>query len=405
MDGIDLILNDWRACRPEGVIVRASPERLDAILVHCHNLIQDSTTVSASKYRRQARAMLSDCGEAARAPPLISRLLAHSSGDEGSQLGQVVHFLHFWQVLGDFRSRLHRIDATPPTDGEPLATELACFRDVLLTHDEEGSLTLASFLEALAAARKASHDVVPWLSLQKGATLFAELEVQQNPGALTAPVQLEKVSALIFGWLSDLVEEYCRGQRAARIRAVRDVLGCSAAVASEHLGKTGWDIESALRHRYSNSEPGNTLVAIGACKPDGWSSKHAQLRSTTERECQICVAHFTQGAEPIVTKCCFQVLCVHCVGRLSNDSGQLRCPFCRANAEPPVQPRRQPRRRPAQPQRAQPPLPVVLQEQQATQAELANHLAGMLQAATDMVSFVRGENDAMIEDRRRLVAI
>jgi len=179
-------------------------------------------------------------------------------------------------------------------------------------------------------------------------------------------ISLDKVSALIFVWLAELVDDYQRGRRAALINSVMHVLQCSTWDACYHLGAADWDLESALRNRYAGDDPGNTLNRVDAQNfKRGWSSQHARLQSTTEKNCQICVSGFTTGSEPVVTRCCLQILCKTCVAVLSDDKAVFRCPFCRVSSQPHDNPnapaRNTPRRasvpREASAPRGQPPIP------------------------------------------------
>jgi hypothetical protein len=137
---------------------------------------------------------------------------------------------------------------------------------------------------------------------------------------------MEQISVLLLTWLAEVVEDYFRGARFAEIKTVRDVLRCPLHAACDHLGQNDWDVEAALRSYYSR---GPLLVATAAAQVSGaWGSQSAKLRSG-ELECPICFKDFDHGTESVATRCCFQVLCVHCVSSLTDRDGVLPCPFCR----------------------------------------------------------------------------
>jgi hypothetical protein len=92
-----------------------------------------------------------------------------------------------------------------------------------------------------------------------------------------------------------------------------------------------------------NNPEGNKPKAASGAKLEGalsaeseaeksWSSGGAKLRRN-EVECPICVVPYEQGYKPVMTQCCFQVMCSECLCRLTDSRGQLACPFCRRGNE------------------------------------------------------------------------
>jgi len=255
--------------------------------------------------------------------PLLAQCLQidKNYGDPAAGGAAVVHFVCFWRALDAVWQRLREGDED--ADREPLAAEAAAFRDVLLARSSAGSLAPASFMEELTSARKVSSDQPAWAPLEAVARQTLELKEE---AVATKPLRLDIVSTLLLVWLQEVVEDYRRGERAEKIRNVRDVLRCKVHEACEHLGASGWDIEAALRRFYIGAAP---LAARDASSLGGaWSSQSAKLRSK-EVQCPICVQDFRPGTESLVTRCCFQVICVHCVASLTSAEGELRCPFCR----------------------------------------------------------------------------
>jgi hypothetical protein len=252
----------------------------------------------------------------------------------GSSTTAVVHFMYFWKALHEVWRRLRQGEAEE--EGEPLALDMAAYRDTVLRHFEAGTLTPARLMAVTTAARKMSADRPSWASLEEVAarstgasTSAAVLTLPADPCDCEKQVPLEVVSTLTLVWLGELTEDYLRGAKASKIQAVRDVLGCKAHDACVHLGASGWDIESALRSFYVGGPP---LASLSACSLGGsWSTQSAKLRSS-ELQCPICVRDFCPGTESLVTRCCFQVLCIHCAASLTTNEGMLRCPFCRTDA-------------------------------------------------------------------------
>ncbi|CAE8665772.1 unnamed protein product [Polarella glacialis] len=144
---------------------------------------------------------------------------------------------------------------------------------------------------------------------------------------------------LLLTWLSELVEDYRRGSRSAKVYCIRDVAGCSRRDACLCLSRSGWDVEAALQSFYIGNKPkaaaGAKLEGALSAESEAeksWSSGGAKLRRN-EVECPICVVPYEQGYKPVMTQCCFQVLCSECLCRLTDSRGQLACPFCRRGNE------------------------------------------------------------------------
>lgn len=282
--------------------------------------------------RRHAYELLRPSTVVGGLPPLVKRLQIDGSyGDPASGGAAVVHFACFWQALQELWRRLD--ESREEADCEPLALEAAAFRGALLASSSAGSLTPAFYMEELASARKSSTDQQAWAPLEALARQTMELE---EPSAATQPLRLDVVSTLFLVWLQELAEDYCRGERAEKVRNVRDVLRCKVRDACVHLGASGWDIEAALRRAFVGSAAPLAALAAGSLG-QAWSSQSAKLRSR-ELQCPICVRDFRPGTESLVTRCCFQVICVHCITSLTTAEGQLRCPFCRCCKVSPASP-------------------------------------------------------------------
>lgn len=334
MDVFDEILADWQYCRPDNVVLRA--DLLSDVIDLVAARVERSSAPRAS--RRYAFELLRPSKPDGGLPLLVKHLRV----DGGYRFNNtpinpgvdctgcaVVHFVCFWKALHEVWRRLRQ---GTDIEEEPIAEEIVAFRDALLRNSDDSVLLPANFMTELSAAKKMSADPPAWVSLEAEATkaLSREASNKQLP--------LNIVSGLLLTWLTELTEDYLRGSRADKIQAVRDVLGCKARAvtareACMHLGASGWDIESALRSFYIGGPP---LAALKACSLGApWSSQDAKLRSS-ELQCPICIADFCPSTESLVTKCCFQVVCVHCVASLTKPDGQLRCPFCRCVAESPA---------------------------------------------------------------------
>lgn len=335
MDLLDDILADWRACRPDGAVLRA--ERLPELLERTAERVACSEAPRAAQHRAYRLLQAPSRGQGSKKggdPRFLKQLgvdAAYRFGGRGFDAGgegtAVAYFVRFWQAM----ELVWQQAGTSDADAEPLAAEASAFREALLSHCKAGRLTGPRLLAELRYARKLSSDEAAWAPLeavaeQAFALPFGSGSRRQPASSLEQPLPLDVLSAILLVWLQELTEDYRRGERMRKVQAVRDVLQCSRRSACEHLGASGWDIEAALRRHYVG---GPVLVALEACNARGsWSSQSAKLRCD-ELQCPICVADFCPGALPVVTRCCFQVVCVHCVDALATEEGELRCPFCR----------------------------------------------------------------------------
>jgi len=375
MEVVDEILSDWRACRPDGVILRAAQ-------IGC---VIDRVVARVERYppaaRRDAYALLtpgeaSEDGGTPGLPPLVRQLRIDSGYRYRATAGKggvgdtvegiaVVHFLRFWQALQEVARRLQASPSSSSAaaegvdvqedEEEPVAEELSAFRDALLRIIDGGSLTPSRLSRELRRAREMSADEDAWAPLvasisyapagvshsptpAKSAAKAAEqlpkppvlpcvADPSINPAQdVEKPLQLDEVSMLLQGWLLELTEDYCRGGRSTKIRVVQDVSGCSRRNACLHLGAGGWDIESALRSFFGGVESSSSSSLCDAGMP--WSSNGMRLRRS-EVQCPICIAPYDANLQIVSMRCCFQSLCSDCVNRLTSDDGSLRCPFCR----------------------------------------------------------------------------
>lgn len=157
----------------------------------------------------------------------------------------------------------------------------------------------------------------------------AEARAKEKEAVAAEPLDLEEASTALFAWLQELAEDYCRGNRAARIQCVCDVARCRAREACFLLGARGWDVEAALILHFSGDGANEANVLRGGAE-GSWSSHGLKLRQE-EKECPICCENYGgAGEKPAVTRCCFQVLCSHCHNRLAGDPDGFQCPFCRS---------------------------------------------------------------------------
>lgn len=282
-------------------------------------------------------------------PPLVKHLHVDSTyygiqqdgGPAGSKISAVIHFVYFWQVIQAVFQRL-RYENMREDAESPLVDEIAGFRDRLLAYHSDNTLSPACFLQELRSAQKMSQDPSAWPLLESVAErTFAKDVAPGKHGKQSAPegagvVPLDIVSTLLLAWLGELIEDYCRGDKHTKLGAVRDVLGCSVREANLHLGSSGWDIEMALRRFYATSGP--TGAALRACHLGGaWSSGSAKLRCK-EHECPICITEFLPTRDSVTTGCCYQVICMACAEQLSDEGGNLLCPFCRRLEVRPAEP-------------------------------------------------------------------
>lgn len=282
MDGLDNILADWQGCRPRGAVLP----------VEGLTKLQSLT------------------------PQMHAELL--KAGDSSLADSSVIHFLHFWKVLDQLRCSA--------VEEAPLVGELRAFRETLLNRlDRNGGKISSQFLaEAVRRAQRKSADTSAWRPLKDVVTNLTAAETAAGWwGQSSLKLALDELSTLLLPWLQELVEDYSRGSRSAKIFCVKDVAGCRCRDACLYLSKNDWDVEAALQSFYE--APTKVVEAV---KPAAWSSGGAKLRRK-EVDCPICVDSYTAGNRAVMTKCCFQVLCAKCHGRLTDSTGRLSCPFCR----------------------------------------------------------------------------
>lgn len=319
MECLDSILADWWSCRPDGAVAPA--RRLHEVVNRATERVEHLPATYAA--RQDAYSLLEPTWiDDNPVPPLFIQMLRVDTKTE------CIHFLRFWQAMQEVFRRTGQLFGQ--ANDEPIAEEAAAFRDALQRRsDATGKLSCVWLLDEASDARAMSADEAAWASLQdafKHASSAKEGGLDQ-PRADEAHLQREEAAGLFLHWLQVLTDDYCRGSRAAKLRAVRDVTGCSTREASFHLGSRGWEIEAALCSYYSVG-PRSSAMALGD-SDRGWSSHGAKLRRS-EVECPICVEPYT--GEPVVTSCCFQVLCSDCRAKLIHPNGSnkgFHCPFCR----------------------------------------------------------------------------
>jgi len=317
METIGNILVDWQAFRPAGV---AAPVRqLHEVLNAAAERIRSSQAPESAQ--EDAYALLQPTwtnGEPG--PPWFVRMLRLGTSGDNDR----IHFLRFWQAMQELCRRLEQRQGK--AESEPLAEEVSVLRDAVLRHsDISGTLSSSWFVSEATQARATSADEAAWaLLIEKAAAQRAAPK-----GALggrwrhcsEAPWPLEEASGLLFEWLQEVTLDYASGERGAKRHAVCDVAGCSGREACFHLGCRGWEVEAALLSFYND--------AGGTSGAHGWSSRGAKLRkSEAEVECPICAEMYKSKAMPVVTGCCFQVLCSDCKAKLTQPGG-FHCPFCR----------------------------------------------------------------------------
>jgi len=392
MEVLGWILTDWEACRPsDGSIPE---DRLQEVMDRATARILDAP--APSQMQQDAYTLLEpEAGEAmgdGGRPPLLERMLlrgrayAHGgsspssgaapggsglAGDPGAGADAAglaqIHFLRFWQAWQELLRRLGQPNGQG--NDEPLAEELVIFRDTLLRHaaSSEG-LTGQKLASEAAAARAMSADQAAWLYLEEAAgrlsgnaqhaaavASFASVTVAaataagsaasrgrqaspppspplQHGGAIEAMGPAE-LCGVLLGWLHELAEDYSQGPRAAKARAVMDVCRCTRREACFQLGARSWDVEAAMMGYYGKACGGSSPLGGSAGSLMSWSSQGAKLRQN-EVDCPICCEPYATGAKPVVSRCCFQVLCKSCHERLTQPAGvwpetAFQCPFCR----------------------------------------------------------------------------
>lgn len=315
MEAIDDIVEDWHECRG-GAAVPAC--RLHEVL----NLAAERITRSGAdeERRRDAYALLAPTWAGSEPePPVFVRMLRLDGSDRDQ-----IYFLRFWQAMQQVCGLLLGCTGAA-AESEPLAEEASALRDALLRRTDSGELSRSWLAAEVTRARGMSADEAAWASLEAAVLRLGvpkEAASGRRSRGADAPLRIEEASELLFTWLQDIAEDYGRGQRGAKIKAVRDVAGCSAREACFHLGCRGWEVEAALLSYYG----GGAVPSMAMGKGRGWSSHGAKL-CKNEVECPICAEPYGK-AERLVTGCCFQVLCTTCRAKLMQPGG-FHCPFCR----------------------------------------------------------------------------
>jgi len=258
-----------------------------------------------------------------------------------------VCFLRFWRAFQELHRRL-RQGSEDDEEPEPLAEELVEFLHGLLRGlDDEDRINSGWLASEIRTSQEASADAAAWKPLAEAIGITSKFPDQ----SWTA----HEVSTVLLGWLPSLAEDYCRGPRSASIRAVCDVARCNRRNACLCLGRCGWDIELAMQaacedhastasadvsseSRIRSTPFGGALAWLTQSRLDGvagpaWSSRGAKLRKA-EVECPICTVPYHEDANRVDTRCCFQVLCVACRTRLTDETGLFTCPFCRVSGIP-----------------------------------------------------------------------
>jgi len=319
------IIRSWDACNPDGVVLPAT--RLGKIFDLVTQQLQEPSLPAAA--RADAAELLSVKGNGL--PPLLRLLRVNGSMTND----EVIHFFRFWQAFEELTRRLRNTDSQGQAEGiigilaEPLAEEIAEFRDGLLRKLDSGSVTQAMdgfisqavLIGEIDRIRSMSADPASWTMLETQLGIGSSQPSQQ--------FQLHLVFKSVLSWLRKICGEYRCGQRAAKIRCVRDVAGCGWREACLYLTTAGWDVESALQGFYTAQAPPGSIVPRGT----SWSSQGAKL-SKDETECPICMHPYAgldgvATGSPIQLRCCFQVLCHSCHQKLVNDHHMISCPFCR----------------------------------------------------------------------------
>jgi len=222
-----------------------------------------------------------------------------------------------WQAFHELWRRIRKYEEM---DDEPIAAELDNFRDVVLRRFDQSGVTLPWLVEWVSGARNISSDDAAWVSIEESITQVSALTPAKKKTKSPPPLRLDEISALLFAWVQELVEDYGRGSRSAKVFCVKEVARCTKQEACIHLGRSDWDVETAIRNFYMGNSTGDGVAA--------WSSGGARL-SRNEIDCPICCMDYADGFTKVMTHCCFQVLCAACHRRLTDARGFLSCPFCR----------------------------------------------------------------------------
>jgi len=319
MELLDIVIRSWDKCEPHGVVLPAS--RLDKIFEMITKKLQEPSLPAAA--RADAAELLSVKGNGL--PPLLK--LLRVTGRKADW--EVIHLLRFWQAFEELSRRLNILGADGILE-EPLADEIAEFRDGLLRKLDSRSVTQA--MDGFLSQEVLAEDICKMRSMSADPSSWAKLEDMLGLAHLqpTEQLQLHLVFERILSWLRKVCREYLCESRSAKIRCVRDVAGCGWREASLHLGTANWDLEDALQAYFAAQAPPGSIASTGS----SWSSSGAKIRKE-ETECGICMNPYashdgaTGMGAPIQLGCCFQTLCRSCHKKLVNDQHMFSCPFCR----------------------------------------------------------------------------
>lgn len=326
MEMLNSIVHSWDACNPDGVLLPTA--RLGNIFQLVSKQLQDPAWPAAA--RADAAELLSVKGSGL--PPLL--MLLRISGSTTS--GEVIHFFRFWQAFEEVSRRLHGAGPHDAAEGiiqmleVPLAEEIAEFRDGLLRKVDSRSVTQA--MDGFVSQEAIMEDIARMKSMSADPASWTLLEARLGAGRsqATQQLQLHAVFSAILCWLRTICREYMCGERAAKIRSVRDVAGCEWRDACLYLTTSNWDEEAALQAFFAAQAPAGSIAPTGT----SWSSGGAKLKKE-ETECPICMLAYvaedgtaTTGV-PIQLGCCFKVLCRSCHAKLVNEENMISCPFCR----------------------------------------------------------------------------
>lgn len=323
MEMLDATVCSWDACNPHGVLLPAA--HLGKIFEMVTKKLQEPSLPAAA--RADAAELLSVKGTGL--PPLL-RLL-RVSGSMAN--GEVIHFFRFWQAFEELSRRLHTSAGSVGSASileEPLAEEIAEFRDGLLRKLDSRSVTQA--MDGFVSQEVLADDIGRMRSMSADPSSWTMLEDTLRLASLppTEQLQLHLVFDCVLSWLRKICKEYLCESRSAKIRSVRDVAGCDWREASLHLGTANWDLESALQGFFAAQAPPGSIAPTGT----SWSSRGAKI-SKDETECGICMNPYAshEGAAgvgaPIQMGCCFQTMCRSCHKKLVNEQHMISCPFCR----------------------------------------------------------------------------
>lgn len=304
METIETILMDWQHCKPHGVVLPIY--HFDAVLARLlghFELLPDSAMESVNKLLVPA--------SGSSLSPIQQMLLGSKDRDV---YREHIHFPRFWQAYQAISILVKQVE---PAEEAPLVDEITTFRDAVLKHYDTNQLTCSWLKRTAAFARDASSDKSAWTGLD------AFLSAMNTDKEMDS---LDTISVALLFWAQEMAEDYCHGTRRAMICTFRDVAKCKTRDACIHLGGSNWDFESALRTFYG---PGDARIAASGGAV-GWSSAGAKLR-TKELECPICFSPYGDDVKTKITRCCFQVICISCAGKLPD-----KCPFCRSTESGPL---------------------------------------------------------------------